>query len=85
MLLQLLLLCCRRRVVVGEKFSKYQRYLDDFLQSKVIRIAYVLTIGGRGVGNFEGDQPNFGWGWSGFWTPRGGNKFCLSEGGKGGE
>ncbi len=46
---------------------------------------YIRTIGGRGVGNWEGDQPNFGRGGSGFWTPRGGNKFRLSEGGKGGE
>ena len=40
------------------------------------------SIGGRGVGNWEEDQPKFGWGGSGFWTPRGGNKFRLSEGGK---
>ncbi len=43
-----------------------------------------VPIGGRGVGNWEGDQPNFGRGGSGFWNPRGGNKFRLSEGGKGG-
>ncbi len=43
------------------------------------------SIGGRGVGSWEGDQTNFSWGGSGFWTPRGGNKLSLSEGGKGGE
>ncbi len=45
-------------------------------------------IGGRGVGNWEGDKPNFGEGGVGgggwFLNPQGENKFRLSEGGKGG-
>ena len=44
------------------------------------------TIGGRGVGNGEGDQPNFSRGGGGGLglDPQGGNKFRLSERGKGG-
>ncbi len=44
------------------------------------------AIGGRGVAaSGRGiSQKLAGGGGSGFWTPRGGNKFCLSEGGKGG-
>ena len=34
----------------------------------------LVVIGGCGVGNWEGNQPNFGWGGSGFWTPRGGEQ-----------
>ncbi len=44
-----------------------------------------VIIGGRGVGNWEGDQPNFGRGVGVvFGRPGGGNKFPLSEKGKGG-
>ncbi len=59
--------------------------LHDVVFVVVVVATLVNIIGGRGVGNCEGDQPNFGRGGSGFWTPRGGNKFRLSEGGKGGE
>ena len=41
-------------------------------------------IGGRGVCNWEGDQPNFGRGEVVFGPPGEGNKFRLSEGENGG-
>ena len=41
-------------------------------------------IGGRGVCNWEGDQPKFGRGEVVFGPPGEGSKFRLSEGEKGG-
>ena len=37
------------------------------------------TIGGRGVANWEGDQPNFDRGGSDFWTPMGGEQQTKPE------
>ncbi len=48
------------------------------VREKEASFSTIVGIGGRGVGNWKGDQPNFGEGGSGFWNPRGGTNFtCL--------
>ena len=55
-----------------------------FRWTPVRRCSSLTIIGGRGVGNWEGDQPNFGWEGVVFGPPGGETSFTFLRGERGG-